>query len=72
MWPTMVMYWSSSQFPNMVNFLMLLGMMSDDHFSMFFKSLEYSIENTFGVLPYSHTMVCHDCSVPYHSDSSRI
>ena len=78
LWPLVVTYgpwWSyigPPQFPNMVNFLMLLGMMSDDHFSMFFKSLEYSIENTFGVLSYCHThILCVVMSPVFHTTATH-
>lgn len=38
------------QSPNMVNFLMLLALMTDDHFKSFFLSQQSHVENNFGVL----------------------
>lgn len=62
------------QFPNMVNFLMLLSLMTDEHFTMFFRSLQSYIENTFGVFhntipSYSRVLI----PIPsYHRHSYRI
>ena len=47
--PTFHRYFPSPQSPNMVNFLMLLALMTDDHFKSFFLSQQSHVENNFGV-----------------------
>ena len=52
----------SLQSPNMVNFLMLLALMTDDHFKSFFLSQQSHVENNFGVC---HSWFCRDLIPPY-------